>query len=118
MPTDQEFYDAQKRAEERHGKPAARNAVGRAIAFDIGPKVQKGVTKPDAKTCLRFYVERKIDPMDRVDKDYRADEKEYGVPTDVIETGRIISFQAGPGSSIGFDERELPSNVDPAASGT
>jgi hypothetical protein len=47
-----------------------------------------------------------------------ADQNIYGVPTDVIETGRIVPFQAGPGSSIGFDERDLPPNVDPAVSGT
>jgi hypothetical protein len=118
MHTEQEFLDAKKKAEATHMTSAARGAIGRAIALDIGPKVKDDMTKPDAETCLRFYVERKIDPMERIDKDYRADEEVYGVPTDVIEIGRIVSFQAGPGSSIGFDERELPSNVDPAASGT
>src|SRR5205823_1223555 len=114
MPTEQEFRDAKNQAEEQHKAPGGINAIGHAVAIDIGPRIKGGVTKPD-ETCLRFYVERKR-PKKAIDD--RFDVDKYGVPSDVIEIGRIVSFQGGPGSSIGFDESDLPANVDPAAVGT
>jgi hypothetical protein len=115
MPTEQEFQDAKEQAEKEHKAPANPNAIGRAVGIDIGPRIKGDVTNPD-ETCLRFYVERKIRDKKAIDE--RFDVEKYGVPSDVIEIGRIVRFQGGPGSLVGFDQRKLPSNVDPANFGT
>ena len=120
MPTEQDYLNAKQDAEKAHMAPGVdRAAIGRAIAIGIGPRVTRDVIADNAEQCLRFYVERKIRPMEAIgNQDLWADPKMYGVPTDVIETGRIVSFQAGPGSSIGLDYHNLDSNVDPAVGGT
>jgi hypothetical protein len=113
MPIEEELSIAKKRYLTAPDLP--RHAPGRVIGIGIG---QIKADEPDKKS-LHFFVERKMH-KDYVHERFRIEKEYQGVPTKVIETGRIVSFQGGPGSSIGFDERDLDKrpNVDPAISGT
>src|SRR5262245_53059451 len=119
MPTIQERLSE---AEQQYRAPAdlARNTIGRVIGFGIGPKITKHKEMPGAE-CIRFYVEKKH-PNEAVPDRFRIDKEYKGELTDVIETGRIVSFQARsqarPGSSLGLDQRNLRPNIDPARTGT
>src|SRR5512144_1767234 len=116
MPIENELQRVKERAEKQYRieKDLPRN--GRVIGIGVGPKMKADEVIDKNKKCLRFFVERKIRPKESVPEPFRINEEYQGVETDVIETGRIVSFQGRPGSSIGFDEtdRDLPANVDPA----
>jgi hypothetical protein len=79
MPTEQEFQDAKKNAEERHKASSGLKEIGRAIAIDVGPKISGDVTNPDER-CLRFYVERKIRPMGRSEHIWSSDRRNRDRP--------------------------------------
>ena len=78
------------------------------VGVGIGPKVKKG--RATRTTSVRFYVEKKV-PLKGIPKAQRLPAKINGVPTDVIETGRLyaqvpIAQQrlrpAKGGCSVGF----------------
>jgi hypothetical protein len=78
------------------------------VGVGVGPKIRKG--KQTATTSIRFYVEKKV-PLKAIPKAERLPEKVNGVPTDVVETGRLyvqvpIAQQrlrpAKGGCSVGF----------------
>src|SRR5258708_5526804 len=124
MATKQELQKAKEQAE-KHFKTAAgptRDVTGHVIGVGIGRKIKDG----EDIGCLRFYVEKKR-PLHTITDHLRIGER-YGdanVPTDVIETGSIVSFcgpaasfRGGPGSSIRLNPGDLPSNVGSSAGGT
>src|SRR5437867_1405957 len=123
MPSEQELLSAKEQAEQdyRMSAGSAPTPIGRVIGIGIGPKETLDV--PDLNSqCVRFFVEKKIRPKEAVHERFRIEPSYRGIPTDVIETGRLVSFQAGPGSSLGLapvpDQEELPPNVDPARTAT
>jgi hypothetical protein len=79
------------------------------VGVGIGPKIKKG--KETATPSVRFYVERKIPPK-AIPRADRLPARIGGVPTDVVQTGRLFA-QALPiaqtrlrpakgGCSVGF----------------
>ncbi len=90
----------------------ARNVIGVAI----GPRISRTPRPPEQ--CVRFYVEKKIEPPGAVDRPFLIPEEIEGMPTDVIPAGRFISFDPGaaPGAVIGIDYNAP--NVDSALAGT
>ncbi len=120
MPTEDELLNnAKEQAEQEYRIPAGRYA-GRVLGIGIGTKFTED--KEVGPRCLRFFVEKKIRPKEAIPDRLRIDREYRGVRTDVVETGRLVSFQARPGSSIGLtqapDKPELPPNVDPARTAT
>src|SRR5262245_56760884 len=112
MPTEQELESAKKEAsgicesQWRMPEKLARNLVGVEIDLKIREKQSLGYK------CVRFYVERKIEPEKSIPQSLQIAKKLVGekVDTDVIETRRFVSFQsnaaqlkAAPGASIGLD---------------
>jgi hypothetical protein len=113
------FAQAKKHAVSRFLPAAAPKAEFTALAvrtahqsnvvgIGIGPKLKKG--KVTRATSVRFYVEKKV-PLKAIPKAQRLPAKINGVPTDVIETGRLyaqvpIAQQrlrpAKGGCSVGF----------------
>jgi hypothetical protein len=88
------------------------------IGVGIGPRIRNGEPVSD-ELCVRFYVEKKIRPLEAIDQLYRIPEKLVGdVPTDVVEAGRFVSlgYHGAPGGSIGVDY-DAP-NIDPGMAGT
>lgn len=78
------------------------------VGVGVGPKIRKG--KRTAATSIRFYVEKKV-PLKAIPKADRLPEKINGVPTDVVETGRLFAQvpiaqqrlrPARGGCSVGF----------------
>jgi hypothetical protein len=78
------------------------------IGVGIGPKIKKG--RRTARTSIRFYVEKKVPPKAVPSADM-IPAKIRGIPTDVVETGRLyaqvpIAQQrvrpAMGGGSVGF----------------
>lgn len=78
------------------------------VGVGIGPKIRKG--KTTATMSIRFYVEKKVAPeaVSRADK---LPAKIRGIPTDVVETGRLFAQvpiaqqrlrPAKGGCSVGF----------------
>jgi hypothetical protein len=123
MPTNDEFNNARQRAIGEHYLRArdtqyntapgqARNVVG----VGIGRKLQGG---NPAELSVRFYVERKIRPLEAIDERFRIPSMfPGGIPSDVIETRRFMSFdsEVAPGANIGVDY-SAP-NVSSALGGT
>jgi len=88
------------------------------IGIGIGHKNNDPLTD----LCVHCYVQRKLDPG-AVPEGFLIKKTLGSVQTDVIETGRFVSFQspapaakAAPGSSIGI--KYLAANVDPTITGT
>jgi hypothetical protein len=78
------------------------------VGVGVGPKIKKG--RATRTASVRFYVEKKV-PLKAVPKSQRLPKKIKGVPTDVVETGRLyaqvpIAQQrlrpAKGGCSVGF----------------
>ncbi|PYM93185.1 MAG: hypothetical protein DME04_12655 [Candidatus Rokuibacteriota bacterium] len=78
------------------------------VGVGVGPKIRKG--KETATTSIRFYVEKKVAPS-AVPRAHRLPAKIRGIPTDVIETGRLFAQvpiaqqrlrPAKGGCSVGF----------------
>jgi hypothetical protein len=78
------------------------------VGVGVGPKIRKG--KSTATASIRFYVERKL-PLKAIPKGDRLPERINGVPTDVVETGRLFAQvpiaqrrlrPAKGGCSVGF----------------
>src|SRR5215831_15561224 len=107
MPSDKDYLTAKKQALLNHCLPLpdkttlpvyARNVIG----VGIGPRIKANKLRDEQ--CIRFYVEKKIRPRTAIHPDFRIPPKLGKIPTDVIETGRFVSFQvAGPGAAIGVD---------------
>jgi hypothetical protein len=94
----------------------ARNVIG----VGIGPKVKRDGSR--GELCIQHYVLRKIEPVALIPEKYLIQPRtSNGVLTDVIQTGRFVSFQgeakrAAPGSTIGIDY--VAPNVDSNISST
>jgi hypothetical protein len=58
------------------------------VGVGIGPKIRKG--KQTKTMSIRFYVEKKV-PLKAVPKSDLLPTKVNGVPTDVVETGRLYA---------------------------
>ena len=78
------------------------------VGVGVGPKIKSG--KETRRASVRFYVEKKV-PLKAIPKAQRLPKKINGVPTDVVETGRLyaqapIAQQrlrpAKGGCSVGF----------------
>ena len=78
------------------------------VGVGVGPKIRKG--KQTATMSVRFYVEKKV-PLKSIPKAERLPGKVNGVPTDVVETGRLFAQvpiaqqrlrPAKGGCSVGF----------------
>ena len=78
------------------------------VGVGVGPKIKDG--KETAKTAIRFYVERKISKRS-VPKSDMLPSSINGIPTDVVETGRLFAQvpiaqtrlrPAKGGCSVGF----------------
>jgi len=90
--------------------------AAKVIGIGIGPKLKGGT--PTGQTSVRFYVERKIKPLEAIHERFRIKNQCGGLPTDVIEVGRFASFdyKPAPGSSICLGY-QAP-NVEPGVPGT
>ena len=88
---------------------AATSHRDNVVGVGIGTKIKNG--KATKTTAIRFYVERKV-PKNSVPKGDMLPSKINGIPTDVVETGRLFA-QALPiaqqrlrpakgGCSVGF----------------
>src|SRR5262249_14793763 len=115
MASERDLLSALEQAEREYY--SAGRGPHRVIGIGVGPKIQADQPQYD-KLSLRFYVERKIRPLEAVDPKHRIRADYEGLPTDVVETGHIVPLQAGPGSSLGLDFRGLAPNIDPALNGT
>jgi hypothetical protein len=82
------------------------------VGVGVGRKLVNG--KPTNDHCVRFYVERKLDES-VIPKEFLLPKQIGGVMTDVIETGRFVSFipperkrlrPVRPGCSIGFQSKD------------
>ena len=78
------------------------------VGVGVGPKIRAG--KETRRASVRFYVEKKV-PLKAIPKAQRLPKQINGVPTDVVETGRLyaqvpIARQrlrpAKGGCSVGF----------------
>jgi hypothetical protein len=78
------------------------------VGVGVGPKIREG--RPTATTSIRFYVEKKV-PLKAIPRADRLPERINGVPTDVVETGRLFAQvpiaqrrlrPAKGGCSVGF----------------
>lgn len=67
---------------------AATSPRQNVVGVGIGPKIKDG--KEMAKTSIRFYVERKVIKSSIAKADQLPKEID-GVPTDVVETGRLYA---------------------------
>ncbi len=108
------------------GRPRARapeHPLRNLVGVGVGQRTRGGVRQPEP--CLRFLVERKLPPR-LLRRSVRLPRRVAGVPTDVVEIGRIHRGDGGgpahpgpqevlaAGSSVGLS----PLGAEPPVTGT